>query len=209
MSDNISIKEFIEQNIELEQKYLTIAHENKMIHKELFEREEELAIYKSKMQDVNNFFNDLEKLYYENKIIEIINKLSSFYGNSCLEIITKNSISNMESCLEREREMSINQNKELYMFCNNYNNIYIYGAGKKAKRLMLTMQKCGLTFDAFVVSDGEKKADRYLEHDVIFLKELINKQERYGLVLGINAINAEMVYPKLKESGISDYFYFN
>ena len=73
--------------------------------------------------------------------------------------LTINELKTVESNCITVMSDSRNENLDLCNFCDNYKKIYVYGAGKKAQRLAGVLDKCGIRFESFIVSDEETKAE--------------------------------------------------
>lgn len=96
------------------------------------------------------------------------------------------------------------QLKRLKRFASQYDKIYIYGAGKCAKRYAEYLEKMHIGYEGFVVSDLADNAREINGCPVGEIAELNVKEENTGIVLGLNPYNQHQVKEILKERGITD-----
>lgn len=99
------------------------------------------------------------------------------------------------------------QMKYLKQFSSQYERIYIYGAGKCARRYAGYLEKMHIGYEGFVVSDLIDNAREIDGHPVWEISELNVKEKDTGIVLGLNSDNKCQVMEILKERGITDNIY--
>ena len=83
--------------------------------------------------------------------------------------------------------------------------LYIYGAGLEAKKYVEILKKNKILFDGFVVSDGHRKQDKYLEYNVYELKEISNFSKKNYFLFALNISNRMEAVQKLGEKGYHNY----
>lgn len=93
-------------------------------------------------------------------------------------------------------------------FCSQYSRIFIYGAGKKAKRCVTTLEGEGIKYEGFVVTNIDTDAKEYLKHKVYSIREIPYKDKNVGILVALNPSNAQQVYPVLEKLKIKNYCYF-
>ena len=86
-------------------------------------------------------------------------------------------------------------------FTKNYSCIYVYGTGGQAKQYEGLIPK----LNAYIVSDGQKKAEEFGGLPVKYLSE-VDLSGNCGIVLCLNRSNQQKVIPLLKERGFEHYF---
>ena len=92
-------------------------------------------------------------------------------------------------------------------YANHHEYLHIYGAGRYAKALSRIMNDAHISFEGFVVSDGESRADSPDSwHQVEFLSEHIGKKTgNNGIIIALTDRWYEEVLPELEGRGITDY----
>lgn len=93
----------------------------------------------------------------------------------------------------------------LEKFCLKYKKVYIFGAGVAARFAASEIERLGLKYEAFVVSDGFQKSKLLYDHKIIYLSE-VDPNEDIGFVLGLNKENSNEVLGLLNERGYHNYF---
>lgn len=99
------------------------------------------------------------------------------------------------------------QLKRLKRFVSQYDKIYIYGAGKCAKRYAGYLEKMHIGYEGFVVSDLIDNSREINGRPVWEISELNVKERDTGIVLGLNPYNQHQVKEILKERGITNNIY--
>ena len=67
---------------------------------------------------------------------------------------------------------------------NNHRYMYVYGTGVVTQYVMAVMQEMGVYTDAFIVSDGEPKLDRFMDRKVFYFSE-VNLNSDTAVVLAL------------------------
>lgn len=93
-------------------------------------------------------------------------------------------------------------------FCKQYSQIYVYGAGIKAKRCAETLKKDGISFQGFVVTNKSNNATTFQQHKVMQLEEAPYNDSNVGILLALNEMNAKQVIPVLQNLGVKNVCYF-
>lgn len=202
------IKIIIEENFVLEQKNIALRKENSELSIKLEKCMLELQAYKECHNQMIQFLKNIESAYTQNRMLDMCEMIAGLIGRENVSHLKISDLESVESNFYREINIIRNKNVELCNYCKNHKKIYIYGAGKKAKRLAEVLKKCGLSFEAFVVSDGQMKPDMLLSHDVVYFHDIIPQKNNIGLIIGLNPDNATEIYSLLEENGMRDYFYF-
>ena len=89
-------------------------------------------------------------------------------------------------------------------FCQNKNKIFVYGAGLYGERIAETLIANGISFDGFVVSDGQPNPKKMLGKIVYYLSEICAFSNDCGIVVAMMARSRSQVIPLLNEKGF-DY----
>ena len=74
----------------------------------------------------------------------------------------------IENLLHRDRE-------EILGFCGRYDSVFIYGAGKVAKEMILYLAEEEIHIKGIIVGTGHKKAESYCGY---YVSEITNMQEQ-------------------------------
>lgn len=88
--------------------------------------------------------------------------------------------------------------------------LYIYGAGRKAKRVSDFFARKNILFNAFIISDGQKiGASPDMKHPVIHFSDFMsaNQPENTAVFLALKDEFAEEVLPELNEHSFKHIFY--
>lgn len=90
----------------------------------------------------------------------------------------------------------------LKCFTKKYDTLYIYGAGKCAKRYACYLDEMGIDFDTYVVSDLSDNADMIGKKQVKALCDIDFSNKKTGVILGLNKKNQVEVKLLLEKYGI-------
>lgn len=154
----------------------------------------------------------IELIFFYEK--DYVLKLHYFYnhiGNTLsmiLGTITQTHLINLKKKLQGSYEDCISMFDAIYN--NSVDNLYIYGAGIKAKKLAVFLGRKEIKFKAFIISDG-KKIEKHsdLRHPVIHLNELlasVNPSE-ISIFLAMKEEFVEEVLQKLSMYKFKKIFY--
>lgn len=94
---------------------------------------------------------------------------------------------------------------QLKIFCKKYDELYVYGAGIKAKKMANLLEENRIGYKAFIVSDIENNSRILMEHNVISISQLHNLND-IGIILAMNNQNKKEVIPLLYECGYKHLF---
>lgn len=104
--------------------------------------------------------------------------------------------------IETELSQTDGIDAEVKAFCNTYSVKYIYGCGYSGRKAALTLEKHGIKYHGFIVSDGMPKSETFMHHPVYFLSEInFHDDNEVGIILAMIAANIEDVLPLLKSTG--------
>lgn len=78
-------------------------------------------------------------------------------------------------------------------FCARFEQVYIYGAGKKAKRYINYLDEMNIRFEACLVSELTENADQLDNHKIIVFSPSIVEGRDTGILLALNKKNASEV----------------
>ncbi len=93
------------------------------------------------------------------------------------------------------------EHTRLKMFCEKYEDIYIYGFGYLAHQYMNMITN----LRGFIVSDGHKNKETLLGYKISQLSDIVVSSS-CGVVLCMNEENQRQVIPLLRKRGINDFF---
>lgn len=101
----------------------------------------------------------------------------------------------IEKLLHKDRE-------EILGFCNRHNFIFIYGAGKVAKEIILYLEEEEINIKGIVVGNGYKNETMYYNYPVM---EIDNWKHDLsdGIILGISQDKQQQVFHDLLRAGIN------
>lgn len=95
-----------------------------------------------------------------------------------------------------ERRFAVSSGDKLVDFCHRQNRIFIYGAGKKARRIANELLSKGVTIEAFIVSTLEKDTMFFMDRPVYAFNE-INITCDDGIVIALNNANTKGAVDKI------------
>lgn len=93
----------------------------------------------------------------------------------------------------------------LRKFTDQFEHIFIMGAGNYAAKLAEQFSYNHMEYDGFVVSRRKKGEDHYLGKPVWNLSDLPYDKERVGIVVGIRPVDWEDVINSLKHAEVANY----
>ena len=102
--------------------------------------------------------------------------------------------------------MSSFKYRQMLEFARQYETVYIYGAGDIAGRCADNLLSHGRGFKGFVVTDGRRKQNMLLDHDVSYLAEIEPPGENVGIILGMDKGNTAQVFSLLQQKGYNNLF---
>lgn len=129
-------------------------------------------------------------------------KLRKIACMTSVQIQTQEWLKPKEKIREHKRQL-----KSLKRFASRYDKIYIYGAGKCAKRYAGYLKKMHIGYEGFIVSDLIDNTREINGRPVWEISELNGKEKDTGIVLGLNPDNQRQVKEILKEMGITNNIY--
>ncbi len=91
---------------------------------------------------------------------------------------------------------------QLKHFVKRYAVIYIYGAGMCAVRYSGYLEKMGVPYAGFVVTHKDENKEELNRHPVFSLDEIDKKDEKTGIILGLNPKNKKEVMEELQKRNI-------
>lgn len=156
-------------------------------------------------------FGDMQYIIIANKLQELFERSQSNKDDELLDFVKMGlNLNNSEAAIFKKfigyYESYIRT--DYIEFCKQYSQIYIYGAGIKAKRCANALSSNGISFEGFVVSDKKNNANVYLQHKVHSIKRVPYKDKNVGILIALNEQNAQQVYPILRELKIRNFCYF-
>lgn len=95
--------------------------------------------------------------------------------------------------------------KRIFEFCNQYNDIVIYGCGGISRQWTYYLDSIGKFIKAFVVSDENRVNEvgkKFLNRPVITLEKLKKEYLGEGVILALNSGNQYQVYWNIQDSRI-------
>lgn len=116
-------------------------------------------------------------------------------------IYSEETINSIEK-LRRQLYLDSYLSEELKDFINNYDKIYIFGAGDYAKKIANQLKKNGIFFEAFLVSDLKK--EWYMERPVFHLDNKYNS-DNIGIIVGISPLKYSNIKQSLEQYKIENY----
>ncbi len=89
--------------------------------------------------------------------------------------------------------------------CEKSSHIFIYGASRLAPVCKKQLEHAGISFEGFVVSEGQMKAGSIEGMKIYYLNEVIAKYGNPGFILAIQPINLGIVEKTLRRHGMKNY----
>lgn len=96
----------------------------------------------------------------------------------------------------------------LLSFCQEYRYILIYGAGNRAAKAARLITEKAISFEGFIVSDGQPKPEEKLGHKVFYLSEITYSKEDVGIIVAMLDRNRTVVLPLLREKNFDNIYLF-
>lgn len=128
-----------------------------------------------------------------------------------MQSLLENSYWTMKNFLGLKNAYEINHFKQnIFKFedyCNSYEKIYLYGAGKKARRCLWLLNNFHLSVQGMIVTDKSSNPDEVMGIEVYSIKEII-KDDKTGIIVAVGSANLSSVEEELKKRGISNYIIF-
>lgn len=124
--------------------------------------------------------------------------------SNCDETINTNLL---QKCFDVLNENETNAS--LGEFCNNNENVWIYGASNLAKLIYKKMYNMGITINGFVISDGCTKPDLFEGQKVLYLSTVLAQYSNNGYVLAVQPINLDSIISNLNRNNVSNYYCFD
>lgn len=126
-----------------------------------------------------------------------------FYaGTICHEQYAANILSNTK---ELVGGITAEYRRKLFDFCDKQDKLYLYGTGGVAQRTAHALQKRGISFDGFIVSDGQNMERELMGYKVQFVSEvdLINA----GVVISVEERLYKVISKVLDDRSFKNYTY--
>jgi hypothetical protein len=105
---------------------------------------------------------------------------------------------------------SLSAKNRLKTFCNKYDSIYIYGAGKVAACYIGYLKEMKINLQGLVVTDASKQNQKSIDGIPILSYDMLQNREDTGIILGLNWKNANEIklylYMKKFKGGVFDEY---
>lgn len=98
--------------------------------------------------------------------------------------------------------------KEVESFSRNFKKIYIYGAGKVAKRVERILFECNLPIEGFAVTDARCSENQLIENQIIPISTVPNRND-VGIIVAMNVANIQEAKENLCERNYKNIFYMS
>lgn len=99
-------------------------------------------------------------------------------------------------------------NEKVLQFARNFKKIYIYGAGEGGYHCINYLEENGLTAAGFIVSDGLRYNEEFLNYPVYELSE-IDLFDDIGIIVALNKRNASEVMGNFENTGFNNIIIFS
>lgn len=153
-------------------------------------------IRRQALRDMSNYYigTVYQKRYAE---LELINK----------KIILQ-SILQLEDIENRITDFTSYFHNKVFAFCRKQKRLYLYGAGGVGVRTAKALDEEGISFDGFIVSDGQRKYKDILGHKVYSISEIDEMEDdNIGIVVAVEERLHNVIEDTLKKHNIRNYFY--
>jgi len=100
------------------------------------------------------------------------------------------------------------ESKNFVNFCMKYQKIYLYGAGSFAEELALHMDMRGISYDGFIITDGQQKPHEKKIKPVYFFSEIDCFCSTVGIVVAVAKKNRHEILSILNEKKAVNIFTF-
>lgn len=98
--------------------------------------------------------------------------------------------------------------QNLMDFCRRHTRLFIYGSGGVGIRTAHAFEKKGISFEGFVISDGQNKDQEVLGYKVYWLSELTHETQNVGFVIAVEKNLYGVIKQNLRTHHI-DYFRYS
>lgn len=102
-----------------------------------------------------------------------------------------------------------NMRRELIEFSKKYKRIYIYGCGYIGAHVAEYLEKWGMDYEAFIVTDSLSEKKTFYGHKVIEYDKKIFEDQKSGCVIGLNKKYVMEIIDTLKSDGVDKYLYIS
>ena len=94
-------------------------------------------------------------------------------------------------------------------FGQKYETVYVYGAGKIAKKIHDLLERDNIKIDGFVVSSGHRKQDYFGRYPVYEIDDLQLLNHDVGIIIALNKKNTREVVPQIVEMPFSGILFYH
>lgn len=171
----------------------------------------DISFYCQYTLEMIRFFEQFNA-YTEYKFNEILKrKIASDYYGYCCSI-------QIEKGLEYAKDLDSSVLKKYYKYLSeDYESeaikalngsvkyLYIYGTSRIAAICGKQLERQGISFEGYVVSNGQLKGDSFQGKKVYYLGELKTDKKDTGFLLGVQPVNADVIINVLEENGYTLY----
>lgn len=181
-------------NKDLENIKLSVEKDNLILREQITKLENDGSILRNYIKDlesINTVLKDDDKIL--RKQIEKLENDGS---------ILRNYIKSLESTLEEKKELE--RIVHIIKFALSVKKVYIYGAGKIGRKIADELEQFSITYEGFVVSEGQGKTNKINDHSCFYINDIIADNQT-GIIVALNTKNTEEVRPNLRS--IRNIFY--
>ncbi len=130
----------------------------------------------------------------------------AFYSNYLdMEEIDKRAAARLDINIPDNRRFFANSDSrfnDMYKFCNEHDNIFIFGAGDYGQRVADILSKKSMKYNCFIVS--ESHITKYESSNIKPVSYLLNGHfDNAGIIIALDSKNTDEVYDTLKKTGIA------
>ena len=95
---------------------------------------------------------------------------------------------------------------EIQKLCDKVKHLYIYGISRLGKICKKQLERAGIKFEGFVVSNGQMKPEIAEGRKVFYLSDGLEEDDNCGFVLAVQPINENAIVGILKKHGVKNYY---
>lgn len=170
-------------------------------------------LYNQYTLEMIRFFEEFNR-YTKKKFNEVLEcKMISDYFGFCQSIPEEEGIpkaveagldcKKVEGCYKRLSETYLDSG--IAQMRGEGKQIFIYGASRIAQACKKQLDYAGISFEGFVVSDGQKKGGSIDGKEVRYLSEVIANYNNPGFILAVQPINVGAVATVLRRHNVTEF----
>lgn len=171
----------------------------------------DISFYSQYTMEMIQFFEQFNQ-YTNYEYEDIIKrKIASDYYGYCCSVEKEQALgyaSNLDEALLKKYYTYLSEDyvsNDVKVFVQKIKRIFIYGTSRIAAVCGRQLEKNGIPFEGYVVSDNQLKAAEFQGKKVFYLSEVEGNKEEIGFILGVQPINTAVIIEELRKKDYTLY----